>query len=852
MFLPQDRVQDFTKMNAQELLLNTQLSVCSTDINSAFQSLVSIRESQLKKNDCKTEIQTRLNDNRNRNDQLRSLIETNNLKKQLEAKVKVLTIKKEWLAIEKMQEELKVIEADIKTLVDKIKKKNAELKPFQAKQQSLAASKADIKNSYSKALSSMNASSATMEKLHEASANVESEINRCKQDLKNKIASARDHKVQVNEMEVLVNLQRNDLNEAQSAFEAEGNIGEKIQDLDTSLIKFKATVGKLMTRRDGLTKKIDETINPSARLCQRKIDILSDTQKQRFNFLRNNHEDAFKAYQWLDGNRQNFNGRIYNPIMVEMSVKEQRFAKYIESTVGIKDLVAFICTDKQDMSRLIQKLRNEMKLKVNIAYSAETDQVEYRPTVDMSQLPGELGFYSYLVDMFDAPAPIVNYLCRLNNIQNVAVGDDRTFQNASLVPAHLRLFFSSNNRFAVRISQYSNAKSISSTVIQDRNILNIGVDPRQKEHEEKNLLKWKNEEKKTLVARGAIENEIREHENEMKKIRDAKNALITKQKNLSMSADKLRRKEAELDAFKNNKINVEKEREKFKGLVAALMGKMMKIVDKEIETLAEYKTFQVQRYVATKKLAVFETSTGNLDEEIRKMQNEISATTSLCERIKLRHADMNNTRKHYEDRLLKLTDGVLPTHPKFSLKAEFNALDQTTAEELTAEIEDCQGRINCIVGIDQNLITEYETRKKEIEEQEIQLANEQGRMEKLESEMEKLHEKWYPAIKQVVEKINEKFSNFFNLMGFVGEVDMTHKEEVTSAVNLKGRFLLIELFIAARLCKLRYRHSCPIPRQREASSIEPSRSIRWRTSCGHCCLHIESPASNKRSVSLRG
>lgn len=779
MFLPQDRVQDFTKMNPQELLLNTQLSVCSADTNAAFKDLLSTRDKQLKKDDIKTDIQTRLDDNRNRNDQLKGLIESSNLKKQLEEKVKVLTIKKDWLAVDAIKDELKVIEADIKTLTDKIKKKNDELKPIKAKQESLAASKAEIKNDYSKALTSLSERSAAIEKLHDASANVESEVNRSKQDLKNKIASAQDHKKQVNEMELLINLQRNDLNDARVALANEGDIEERIREHDSGLGKHKATVGKLMAKRDGLNKKLDETIVPSARLCQRKINTLSDTQKQRFNLLRNNHEDAFKAYQWLEGNRQNFNGKIFNPIMVEMTVKEQKYAKYIENTVGIKDLVAFICTNKQDMARLIQKLRNEMRLQVNVAYSEASNQVNFQSTLDLSQLPPELGIYSYLVDMFEAPAPIVNYLCRLYNIHNVAVGDDRTFQNASQVPSSIRLFFSTNNRFAVNISRYSNAKSVSSSVIQDRNILNVGVDPRQKEHEEKNLQKWMNEEKKTLEARGAIENEIKQYENEMKEIRDAKNALSAKQKHLELSAEKLRRKEAEFEKFKNQKINVEEEREKFKKIVASLIGKLMKIVDKQFETLTEYKNFQVQRHLATRKLEVFETSTGNLDEEIRRHQNEIATTTSLCDRIRIKHDEMSNRRKTIEAKVLKLTGGVSPKHPTFNLKAEFDELAGKSIEEITAEIEDSQGRINCINDIDPNLVIEFEARRKEIAEQENQLANEQNRLEKMENDLKQLHEKWFPAIQKVITTINEKFSNFFNLMGFVGEVDMVRKEEVS-------------------------------------------------------------------------
>lgn len=45
-FLPQDRVQDFAKMNPQELLHNTQSSVCSTECADMFEKLKQLRAQQ--------------------------------------------------------------------------------------------------------------------------------------------------------------------------------------------------------------------------------------------------------------------------------------------------------------------------------------------------------------------------------------------------------------------------------------------------------------------------------------------------------------------------------------------------------------------------------------------------------------------------------------------------------------------------------------------------------------------------------------------------------------------------------------------------------------------------------------
>lgn len=43
--------------------------------------------------------------------------------------------------------------------------------------------------------------------------------------------------------------------------------------------------------------------------------------------------------------------------------------------------------------------------------------------------------------MIEGPPPILNYLCQLNHIHNIPVGNDHTYDVASSVPDDIRLFF---------------------------------------------------------------------------------------------------------------------------------------------------------------------------------------------------------------------------------------------------------------------------------------------------------------------------------------------------------------------------------------------------------------------------
>ena len=146
---------------------------------------------------------------------------------------------------------------------------------------------------------------------------------------------------------------------------------------------------------------------------------------------------------------------------------------------------------------------------------------------------------------------------------------------------------------------------------------------------------------------------------------------------------------------------------------------------------------------------------------------------------------------------MDLTDGIPPGHKNFKYTDKFKKLP-ATVEELTNQIEEHQGRIDCILGVDPRIIAEYEDRVQKIKEIEDQLQDEQQQLVELENILKGLHEMWFPAIQEIVQTINTNFSNFFTKMGFVGEVEMTRKEEVKAKCR-KFMILLLILIISERL-----------------------------------------------------
>lgn len=115
------------------------------------------------------------------------------------------------------------------------------------------------------------------------------------------------------------------------------------------------------------------------------------------------------------------------------------YAKYFENIISKRDLVAIGCEDKDDIKVLFKKLRDDMKLNINIIHIRATRSLEFE-SPPISEL-SEFGFNHFLLELIDGPVSILNHLCRTNHIQMIPIGTDHTLRVADQVPAKYSMFF---------------------------------------------------------------------------------------------------------------------------------------------------------------------------------------------------------------------------------------------------------------------------------------------------------------------------------------------------------------------------------------------------------------------------
>ncbi|XP_063833997.1 structural maintenance of chromosomes protein 5 [Ostrinia nubilalis] len=420
--LPQDRVQDFSKMDPQQLLRSTLSAVGGQESVSQLDELIQCRNKQrglstkLQNNAQLLQEQVRLNE------RLKVVIDAMQQRKQIEKQIEVCEKKKLWIEYQDLREKVVEYTNDKKEAVRLVNTHKSKMEP--------------LEKVISKAKTGIN-------KLEQEKLNSNREIHTLKDRVKETLAAVRTHEYTIKDiqstyqekLERFRNRER-ELVEAKAKLEKlvtdKTKLVEKVGDenqVKMELAELHKPIQKTNTALEGLKKKkleiqydLENNVIPQIRLYQNRIRNLEDVDVKRLEVLRNYSEDAYNAVAWLRENRNMFQEPVYEPMILEINFTDPKFARYLESTVPARDLVAFTFESTQDMNLFMQKVRGLGLKKVN-AVCSPNSRVQMQSN-DIQQL-SYLGFYTYLVDTLSAPAAITRYLCKQYGIHRVPIGDQQ-------------------------------------------------------------------------------------------------------------------------------------------------------------------------------------------------------------------------------------------------------------------------------------------------------------------------------------------------------------------------------------------------------------------------------------------
>nr|CAD29584.1 SMC5 protein [Drosophila melanogaster] len=767
-FLPQDRVQDFSKMNPQELLLNTMSSVCDEDLINSFNSLKQMRTEQanvhanrekeksdlVKKQKRLEQVTKCVDEVQNFNSYLQMTVSQYKEREEVKQKLQVYSAKKLW--VETQAGEAKA--AEMKTQVKNAKTQSDKLK-----------------NQHDKLLQSQEQIEKEKESLRKALLE--------KQNIKKSRRTA-------TECDNLNQLVENKIYELETLNKSRPLIVSELERAKESCAAARGKAMEQYSRRRQLEQKLNDEMIPEITAYKLKIERLRNVKMQKIDVssyeIRAKNPNLVVAMNWLAQNKQRYKLNVYDPMILELTVQNHEDAKFLENVVAQRDLFAFACEDKGDMSDLINELCVKQKLGVNVIYCAPSDRLVYSPKTPIDDLRCSFGFRSYLVDLVTGPIPLINKLCASYSIHNIPIGTEAVGNYTSSIPKAIRVYFGililnsvlcilGSKKFVVTASRYRSDTILTESSIRAKNQL-ITVDSQQ-------LALVMKQCSEAVKESDSIKNAITQTDNEFERLQavakdeqekrrklDQKiahfNSLKTEIETLQKKLEALRNSDS-LDCLETNFCN-------------SLHKDLKKIFDADAELCSCLKAIDrliIEKNMAQTKVSIYMLQHETQIEALKESEEQSKAATrdfqQLLQCLENQISDVNKRKSAIQG----LCHGEIPTSSKFPFKKEFRELENIDLPELREAIHDFQARLECMKSVNSEAISSYQGLQNEVKQLEEGIQESVNQAKSIESGMSNLYDKWEPKLNSLVETISTKFSEFMESIEYVGEVVLSKTDK---------------------------------------------------------------------------
>ncbi|XP_045325548.1 structural maintenance of chromosomes protein 5 isoform X2 [Leopardus geoffroyi] len=772
-FLPQDKVGEFAKLSKIELLEATEKSIGPPEMHRYHCELKNFREKEKQlETSCKEKTEY-LEKMIQRNERYKQDVERFYERKRHLDLIEMLEAKRPWVEYENVRQEYE----EVKLARDRVKEEVRKLKEGQIPM--------------TRRIEEIERQRHSLEaRIKEKATDIKETSQKCKQ--KQDIIERKDK--QIEELQQALTVKQNEEHDRQRRI---SNTRKMIEDLQNEL-KTAENCENLQPQIDAITNDLrriqDEKVSCEGEVIDKRgeketlekekksvgdnIVRFDNLMNQKEDKLRQRYRDTYDAVLWLRNNRDKFKQRVCEPIMLTINMKDNKNAKYIENHISSNDLRAFVFESQEDMEVFLKEIRDNKKLRVNAVIAPKSSYADKAPSRSLNDLK-QYGFFSYLRELFDAPDPVMSFLCCHYHIHEVPVGTERTREKIERVIQETRLkqMYTAEEKYVVKTSFYSNKVISSNTSLKVAQFLTVTVDLEQRRH---------------------LEEQLKEINRKLQAVEAGLIALYERNKHLEHKDNELRQKKKELLERKTKKRQLEQKISSKLGSLKMMEQDTCNLEEEERKASTKIKEINVQKAKLVTELTNFVKICTSL--HIQKVDLILQNTTVISEKNKLESdymaasSQLRLTEQHFieldESRqrllqkckeLMKRARQVCNLGAEQTVPQEYQTAFQdlpNTLDEIDALLTEERSRASCFTGLNPTVVEEYTKREEEIEQLTEELKIKKVELDKYRENISQVKERWLNPLKELVEKINEKFSNFFSSMQCAGEVDLhTENEE---------------------------------------------------------------------------
>lgn len=533
--------------------------------------------------------------------------------------------------------------------------------------------------------------------------------------------------------------------------------------------------------------------------ARNRLENLHSQLGQQTNKLQQVSRDTARAWEWIQENKDKFEGEVYAPPVLSCSLKDVDHAKFVESMIPNSELLAFTVTSSRDFKALQQQLYGNLRLHdIYIRSSPQTPMSSYQPPVSDEEMQ-HLGVDAWVLDLIEGPEPVLAMLCDNRNIHQTAVifqiPTDENRQYEGLRNSAVSSWV--DPKFTVQITrrrEYGD-QGISARTQRLRNpqfFTNQPVDTQIEGELNANIREWERDQKELAAQAerhkaksqqfGTQHKQLRDQQVELEREKADKQKAYAYQQSLPA---RLRTYEDKLKTLSTSLASVNSRIEDIQARQGNLSLEKGQEAINYANTVGALQRLHIQLFEAEllhieskSDLEVLTAKNAEINELLEQRRREVRSFELEFNRIKQTATELMNEcnaiRVGMDEREEELLNNVVaPISP----------------DDLETEIESNRAMLEMVHEGNPAIIQEFEKRGRQIEELRQKIENRETHLNELQERITEIREKWEPELDELVAKISHAFGDNFARINCAGQVQVYKDEDFEQwAIQIQVKF----------------------------------------------------------------
>ncbi|PWY98174.1 P-loop containing nucleoside triphosphate hydrolase protein [Testicularia cyperi] len=556
---------------------------------------------------------------------------------------------------------------------------------------------------------------------------------------------------------------------------------QDVSDLNAQVTELRRQERELHSQRVDITQRKQDislentAIARSLNASRQRLAGLDNVREQRLAALRSADEHVFQATQWLrdPANQARFQKPVYEPILLEIQLKDTKYAAAVESCIPFVVQKTFVCQTRADYDLFTRELLDKMKLRITVAEVEGIAPEVMRPPLPRHELEA-YGFEGFVIDFIEGPRDILVYLCRQSHVQRIPVSLNSNIDVERIEESgKFMRFVIGRQNFTINTSRYgADARQTMSRELKPARSLvhSVNRELQQRLNAEIQEQVAKRHELEAQTARAMEQdNEIRKkiekiaaQVQQVKREKDERaGARREWEKNASLLAMRKRDLRAEEDV-----PSVEEQRAREMKAVRHLVVKRNEKVQDLQATVVALSQVLERKHRASLSKWQWDATDAHLQNLVKDIDEAERALAEECEQAILRVREARETARAVSQRVQEQIDRAS------ELVADLDPNDDEAfdLEQCSAELRAETSKLEMAEGVRPELIQAYEARRAQI----ATLTSEVGELLELQADLESkiasIRGRWEPALRRVVAEVSKRFSRAFDELGLAGEL----------------------------------------------------------------------------------